>query len=209
MFIDGFDQFLPPAQREVNKGPAAFIPQHLRTEIDTLNSWVYDSVNNGVYKAGFAGSQASYNEHVTRLFQAFDRLEYHLGQTGHYPYLFGNYITESDIRLFTTVVRFDVAYYTLFKCNLKTIRADYPRIHDWVRRLYWSDGPETGGGVFKQTTHFDIVSVHPLTVGVFAHFSLDQTWIFGGRCWQWGCTRYTHWTCSSYHAFVKDWRPVL
>ncbi|KAF2680202.1 glutathione S-transferase [Lentithecium fluviatile CBS 122367] len=155
MFFDGFDQFLSPERREANKGVAAFVPPHLRTEIDTLNAWVYDAVNNGVYKAGFASSQAAYNEHVTRLFQALDRLEYHLSQPGHYPYLFGSYITEADIRLYTTLIRFDVAYYPLFKCNLKMIRLDYTRLHAWLRRLYWSVGSETGGGVFKGTTHFD------------------------------------------------------
>lgn len=158
MFFDGFDQFLPPEMREANKGPASFIPDALRPQIDQLNAWVYDNINNGVYKAGFATSQAAYIEHVTRLFEAFDKLEHHLVQPGHYPYLFGNYITESDIRLFCTLIRFDVAYYTLFKCNLKMIRTDYPRLHSWMRRLYWNEGPETGGGVFKRTTNFDVVS---------------------------------------------------
>jgi putative glutathione S-transferase len=158
MFFTGFDQFLPTETREDYKGVAAFIPQHLRPEIDKFNAWVHDAVNNGVYKVGFASSQAAYNEHVTRLFQALDRLEYHLSQQGHYPYLFGSYITEPDIRLYTTLVRFDVAYYPIFKCNFKMIRTDYPRLHAWLRRLYWSDGPETGGGIFRITTHFDCVS---------------------------------------------------
>lgn len=158
MFFDGFDQFLPPERREANKGPAAFIPQHLRSEIDTLNAWVYDNVNNGVYKAGFASSQAAYNEHVIRLFQALDRLEDHLSEPGHQPYLFGAYITEADIRLYTTMIRFDISYYTLFKCNLKMIRTDYPHLHAWLRRLYWNEGPETAGGAFKNTTFFEVVS---------------------------------------------------
>ncbi|KAF2637872.1 hypothetical protein P280DRAFT_432921 [Massarina eburnea CBS 473.64] len=156
MFFDSFDHFLPPERREANKGPAAFVPNHLRGEIDSLNAWVYDSVNNGVYKTGFASSQATYNQHVTRLFQAMDRLEYHLSQPGHHPYLFGAYITEADIRLYTTLIRFDVAYYIVFKCNLKMIRLDYPRLHAWLRRLYWNEGPETAGGIFKKTTLFDI-----------------------------------------------------
>lgn len=158
MFSESFDQLLPSHLQEVNKGAAALVPDHLRTEIDILNAWVYDTINNGVYKAGFASSQAAYSEHVTRLFQGLDRLEYHLSQSHHQPYLFGEHITEADIRLYTTLIRFDVAYYTLFKCNLKMIRIDYPRLHDWLRRLYWSKGPETGGGVFKDTTFFDVVS---------------------------------------------------
>jgi putative glutathione S-transferase len=113
-----------------------------------------------VYKVGFATTQAAYNEHVTNLFEALDGLEQHLLQPQHHPYLFGQYITEADIRLFTTLVRFDVAYYTIFKCNTKMIRLDYPRLHDWLRRLYWNDGPETAGGAFQKTTHFELVSCH-------------------------------------------------
>ena len=161
MFIEGFDSLLPLGKREATKGAAAFVPKHLRIEIDQLNAWVYDNINNGVYKVGFATTQAAYNEHVMKLFQAFDKLEQHLSQPFHQPFLFGNYITETDIRLYTTLIRFDVAYYTLFKCNLKMIRTDYPRLHTWLRRLYWSEGPETGNGAFKRTTFFDVVSDEP------------------------------------------------
>jgi putative glutathione S-transferase len=157
MLFDAFDPFLPPERREVDKGVAAFRPAHITTEMDLLNAWVYNTVNNGVYKVGFATSQAAYDEHVGKLFESLDRLEEHLSQPKHYPYLFGQNITDSDIRLYTTLVRFDVAYYTLFKCNKKMIRLDYPRLHAWLRRLYWSDGQETGGGVFRTTTHFDVV----------------------------------------------------
>lgn len=160
--ISGFDHLLPIEQREANKGPAALIPDSLRSEIDELNSWVYDTVNNGVYKIGFATSQATYEEHITKLFQSLDRLEHHLSEPGHHPYLFGHYITEADILLYTTIIRFDAAYYTLFKCNVKMIRMDYPRLHAWVRRLYWSDGPETAGGAFKNSTHFEVVSLYLL-----------------------------------------------
>lgn len=157
MLFEAFDPLLPVERQEANKGSAAFLPAHLETEINSLNSWVYDTINNGVYKVGFATSQQAYNEHVTKLFQSMDRLEDHLTHIEHYPYLFGRYITEADIRLFTTLIRFDIAYYTMFKCNLKMIRLDYPRLHAWLRRLYWSDGPETAGGAFKNTTHFDLV----------------------------------------------------
>lgn len=157
--MSGFDHLLPDEQREVTKGPAALLPASLQSEIDELNSWVYDTVNNGVYKIGFATSQAAYDEHIAKLFQSLDRLEHHLSQPGHSPYLFGRYITEADILLYPTIVRFDAAYYTLFKCNIKMIRRDYPRLHEWVRRLYWSEGPETNGGAFKTTTHFEVVSL--------------------------------------------------
>lgn len=167
IFFEAFDHLLPPNLREATKGAAAFIPRYLRSDIDLLNSWVYDTINNGVYKVGFATSQTAYNEHVVKLFQSLDRLEYHLSQPQHYPYLFGQYITEADIRLYTTLIRFDVAYYTLFKCNMKMIRHDYPRLHAWLRRLYWSEGPETGGGVFRSTTHFDVVSTSLVTFSDF------------------------------------------
>ncbi|KAF1972213.1 hypothetical protein BU23DRAFT_468437 [Bimuria novae-zelandiae CBS 107.79] len=157
MFIEGFDELLPLERREASKGPAAFIPNHLRSQIDELNAWVYDLINNGVYKVGFATTQADYSEHVVKLFQAFDKLEHYLSQPVHQPFLFGNYITEADIRLFTTMIRFDVAYYTLFKCNLKMIRTDYPRLHTWLRRVYWNEGAESGGGVFRRTTAFDVI----------------------------------------------------
>ncbi|KAF3042161.1 hypothetical protein E8E12_007831 [Didymella heteroderae] len=157
ILTNSFDHLLPLEKREVNKGAAAFVPTHLEKEINELNSWVFDTVNNGVYKIGFATSQAAYNEHITKLFQSLDRLEAHLSDPGHYPYLFGQHITEADIRLYTTLIRFDVAYYALFKCNIKMIRMDYPRLHEWLRRLYWDEGPETAGGVFKNTTQFEVI----------------------------------------------------
>jgi putative glutathione S-transferase len=156
MLFSTFDEFLPAERREANKGASAFIPRHLQSDINSLNEWVYDTVNNGVYKAGFASSQALYNEHVVKLFQSLDRLEDHLSQPKHQPYLFGLYLTESDIRLYTTLIRFDAVYYLLFKCNLKMIRTDYPLLHTWLRRLYWSEG----NGVFKNTTRFECVSAH-------------------------------------------------
>jgi glutathionyl-hydroquinone reductase len=157
MFFEGFDQLLPPERREAMR-PDPLLPKHLRSEIDELNSWVYETVNNGVYKAGFARSQAAYDDAIVRLFDSLDRLEAHLGDPQHQPYLFGETITEADIRLFTTLVRFDVAYHTLFKCNIKMIRMDYPRLHDWLRRLYWDESPRTAGGAFKSTTDFSAVS---------------------------------------------------
>lgn len=202
MFIDVFDQFLPPERQEASKGPAALIPTNLRNDIDHLNAWVYDSINNGVYKVGFANNQAKYNEHVLNLFQALDRLEQHLTQSKHQPFLFGAHVTDADIRLYTTLIRFDMAYYTMFKCNLKMIRTDYPHLHAWLRRLYWSEGPETGGGVFKRTTLFDVVSatdsVDPLFGLTF--FFLDQTRIFVYHDGQW---RGAHWADSEYYAVVR------
>ncbi|KAF2854180.1 hypothetical protein T440DRAFT_486779 [Plenodomus tracheiphilus IPT5] len=156
MLIDAFDHLLPEDKRESSKGKAALRPAHLLAEIDELNDWVYDTVNNGVYKVGLTKSPAAYTEHLTRLFQSLDRLEDHLSKPEHQPYLFGPYLTEADVRLYTTAIRFDVAYYPFFQCNLKMIRLDYPHLHDWLRRLYWDDGASTNGGVFRKTTNFDV-----------------------------------------------------
>jgi putative glutathione S-transferase len=159
MFYTEFDAFIPEHLREASKGDKGLLPEHLREEIEAMNEWVYDDLNNGVYKTGFAQSQEAYEEHVYPVFKALDRLEEHLGQPGHGSYLFGDHITEADIRAYTTILRFDVAYVTIFKCNLKMIRYDYPRLHDWLRNLYWDKSRTTNGGAFKSTVDFQAVCV--------------------------------------------------
>ncbi|KAF2268078.1 hypothetical protein CC78DRAFT_558624 [Lojkania enalia] len=156
MLYTEFDSFLPEEMRESTKGENGIFPPHLRAEIEAMNAWVYDTINNGVYKAGFATSQAAYEEHVYPIFESLDRLEEHLSQPGHSPYLFGDNITEADIRLYPTIARFDVAYFTIFRCNLKMIRYEYPRIDKWLRTLYWDEGEKTNGGAFKKTTTFRV-----------------------------------------------------
>jgi putative glutathione S-transferase len=120
-----------------------------------MNAWTYPNLNNGVYRAGFATSQPAYDAAVTSVFAALDRLESHLS-TSPGPYLFGAHITDADIRVYTTIIRFDVAYFTIFKCNLRMIRYEYPRLHAWVRGLYWADGRV--GRAFRGTVDFDAVS---------------------------------------------------
>ncbi|MFC0339113.1 putative glutathione S-transferase [Kushneria avicenniae] len=107
-------------------------PAPLREEIDRINDEVYDRVNNGVYKAGFATEQKVYEKHVTALFEMLDRLEALLEER---RYLAGEYLTEADIRLFTTLVRFDSVYYSHFKCNLNRIE-DYSALSSYLRELY-------------------------------------------------------------------------
>ncbi|CAG2156775.1 Glutathionyl-hydroquinone reductase YqjG [Cupriavidus yeoncheonensis] len=116
--------------------PGDYYPAGLRAEIDTVNARIYDTVNNGVYKAGFATSQAAYEEAVWPLFETLDWLEARLATQ---RYLVGNRLTEADIRLFTTLVRFDPVYVGHFKCNLRRI-ADYPALSGFVRDLYQHPG---------------------------------------------------------------------
>ena len=152
MLYAEFDHLLPEHQREANRPGGGLYPEALRGEIDALNDWVYNTVNNGVYKAGFARTQDSYDEHVRTLFASLDRLEAQLAGHGK-PFLLGAHLTEADVRLYTTLARFDVAYHSVFMCNLKSVRHDYPRLHAWLRRLYW-DKDESGAvrAAFHRTT---------------------------------------------------------
>src|SRR5713101_4344242 len=109
-----------------------FYPAPLRGEIDRINEQVYTNVNNGVYRCGFARSQAAYEEAYDALFATLDEIEARLGRQ---RYLVGNHITEADWRLFPTLARFDVAYFSLFKCNRNRI-ADYPNLLNYMRELY-------------------------------------------------------------------------
>jgi len=113
-----------------------YYPEPLRKEIDSLNDRIYDTLNNGVYKCGFATTQEAYNEAITPLFDTLDFLDERLSSN---RYLTGNTITEADWRLFTTLVRFDPVYVGHFKCNLKRI-ADYDNLSGYVRDLYQQPG---------------------------------------------------------------------
>ncbi|MCJ8509492.1 glutathione S-transferase family protein [Rhizobium lemnae] len=113
-----------------------FYPSSLRTEIDALNAHIYDAVNNGVYKAGFATTQAAYEENVTALFTMLDELDRRLRSQ---RYLFGSRLTEADWRLFTTLVRFDPVYVGHLKCNIRRT-ADYPALSGYLRDLYQHPG---------------------------------------------------------------------
>ena len=117
------------------RGPDTY-PQALRGAIDAVNHEVYEHVNNGVYKAGFARSQAAYEEAVTALFDTLDELEQRLSRQ---RYLAGGRITEADWRLFTTLARFDPVYVGHFKCNLRRL-VDYPSLWAYARELYQQPG---------------------------------------------------------------------
>jgi glutathionyl-hydroquinone reductase len=109
-----------------------FYPKELRAEIDRLNEVIYANVNNGVYRCGFAKSQAAYEAAYDGLFATLDELEARLSRQ---RYLLGRRVTEADWRLFPTLVRFDVAYFSLFRCNRQRI-ADYPNLLNYMRDLY-------------------------------------------------------------------------
>jgi putative glutathione S-transferase len=113
-----------------------FYPEPLRNEIDRLNDRIYPAVNNGVYRAGFATSQGAYEEAFHEVFAELDALESLLSEK---RYLAGEYLTEADVRLFTTLIRFDAVYHGHFKCNLRRI-ADYPNLSNWVREMYQLPG---------------------------------------------------------------------
>lgn len=124
-------------------------PEPLRKEIDTLNDVIFHDVNNGVYKCGFARSQEAYEEAYDVLFTRLDELEERLATK---RFLFGDYITDSDVRLYATLARFDVAYYTAFKTNRNRI-VDFPNLWGYLRDLYQTPG-------FGDTTDFHGIKVH-------------------------------------------------
>jgi glutathionyl-hydroquinone reductase len=139
---------LPGVRKDVQ-----LVPKHLEAKIDEANPWIYDGLNNGVYKSGFATSQAAYDRAVAGVFATLDRVEGILKAVPG-PYFFGDELTETDVRLYTTVVRFDPVYHQHFKCNLRDIRSGYPAVHRWLRHLYW-DIP-----AFRETTQFEHIKWH-------------------------------------------------
>ena len=134
---------------DVGANQPVFCPENLREEIDAVNEFVYDNVNNGVYKAGFATTQEAYETAVTDLFAALDRLEMRLASR---RYLVGTTITEADWRLFTTLLRFDPVYVGHFKCNLRRV-VDYPHLWGYLRELYQVPG-------VAETVHMDHIKAH-------------------------------------------------
>ena len=126
-----------------------YYPEHAQDEINEVNDWIYRDINNGVYRAGFATTQAAYESAVHAVFEALDKVELRLSTQ---RYLLGNQLTEADWRLFTTLIRFDAAYVGHFKCNKKRI-ADYPSLSNYLRDLYQHEG-------IANTVDIDYIKAH-------------------------------------------------
>ncbi|APA12813.1 hypothetical protein sscle_10g075830 [Sclerotinia sclerotiorum 1980 UF-70] len=148
MFYTEFDDIIAPEYKNVDLFPA-----NLQKEIEATNEWTYNDINNGVYKSGFATKQEAYDKAVTELFTSLDRVEKHLSENEG-PYYHGKKITEADIRLYVTIIRFDVVYVQHFKTNIRDIRSGYPYIHKWLRNLYWNVP------AFGETTEFTHIKNH-------------------------------------------------
>ncbi|KAL8692721.1 MAG: hypothetical protein Q9218_002310 [Villophora microphyllina] len=148
MFYTEFDDILPEKYKKID-----LFPKDLQQEIEGVNDWTYNDINNGVYKSGFAQTQEAYEKALHPLFTALDRAEAHLAAHAS-PYYFGSHITEADVRLYTTIIRFDSVYVQHFKCNIRDIRSGYPALHKWMRKLYW-DEP-----AFGETTVFKHIKKH-------------------------------------------------
>ncbi|GJC96970.1 ubiquitin-activating enzyme e1 1 [Colletotrichum higginsianum] len=150
MLYTEFDDLVDKKYQQVD-----LYPEALRVQIDETNEWTYDKINNGVYKSGFATTQEAYERNVVALFEALDKAEAQLKSVHEKgPYYFGKDITEADIRLFVTIIRFDPVYVQHFKCNIRDIRSGYPYIHKWMRNLYWNVP------AFKDTTQFEHIKWH-------------------------------------------------
>ena len=148
MLYTEFDDIIPEKYKKI-----ALFPENLQSEIEATNDWTYNDINNGVYKSGFATTQSAYETAVHPLFNSLDRVEEHLSKNAN-PYYFGENITEADVRLYTTIVRFDPVYVQHFKCNVRDIRSGYPAIHQWLRNLYWTVP------AFGETTQFEHIKKH-------------------------------------------------
>lgn len=126
--------------------PLCLRPRELEPDIDRANAWIYKALNNAVYRAGFAQSQQAYDEAVRTVFLTLDTLERHLAD---HRYYFGRMITETDVRLFPTLVRFDSIYHILFKCSLRRL-TDYPNLWAYARDLFGQTG-------FAETVDFNLM----------------------------------------------------
>jgi putative glutathione S-transferase len=145
---------------DVGASGPRFCPPELESDIDAVNTFVYGSINNGVYKCGFATTQEAYEEAVKKLFAALGQIDLRLSGS---RYLVGETLTEADWRLFTTLLRFDPVYVGHFKCNIKRL-VDYPNLWAYTRELYQVPG-------VAETVNFDHIKDHYYR----SHHSINPT----------------------------------
>jgi len=157
IFNSAFNHLIP-----AEKAALDFYPEDLRSRIDEVNTWIYPNINNGVYRSGFATTQEAYTVAVHDVFDALDKVEKLLEGK---EYLVGDRLTEADIRLWVTIIRFDPVYVGHFKCNFRTIRDGYPAIDLWLRKLYWKND------AFKSSTDFNHIKTHYY----WSHASINPT----------------------------------
>lgn len=148
------------AFNEITGDDQDFYPEHLHDDIATMNALVYDNINNGVYRCGFATSQQAYEQAYTSLFDALDQIENRLSQQ---LYLAGDELTEADWRLFTTLIRFDSVYHGHFKCNRQRLE-DFPALSNYLRALYQCSG-------VADTVNFQHIKRHYY----FSHIMINPT----------------------------------
>lgn len=158
----GFDSILDDEYKNLN-----FYPDNLAAEIDEMGEWIQTDINTGVYKAGFAPNQETYDKNVVPLFKALNRIEEVIQKNGG-SYVLGSEMTELDLRLYPTICRFDAVYVQHFKCNLGTIRHDYPVLNAWLKHLYW----EVKG--FKESTDFKHIKENVRILYIFDEWILTM-----------------------------------
>lgn len=147
-------------------------PEALRGEIDAVNEWTYPCINNGVYRAGFAQAQAAYESAFNDVFSGLDRVEAILAER---RYLAGDVLTEADIRLFMTLIRFDPVYVVYFKCNKRFI-SQYPNIREYTKELYQTDGIKRSVNMYHiKVLPLDLPSVLPMLTGHRRVLNVDRT----------------------------------
>ncbi|KAJ5234332.1 uncharacterized protein N7469_003500 [Penicillium citrinum] len=153
---NAFNEFLEPSLSSID-----LYPIHLRARIEEITPWMQSHVNAGVYKAGFASTQEDYDKYIIPVFAALNKLERLIAENGG-PFILGKEFTELDIRLYATIIRFDTVYVQHFKCNLGTIRHDYPVLNNWLKKVYWDVSAAKDSTDFKHIkenytkSHYDI-----------------------------------------------------
>ena len=185
MLNTAFNHFLPEGSKERELD---FYPPDLRSQIDDINPWLMSDLNEGVYKAGFAGTQADYEKNAKIVFKTLDRLE-SMFKDHNGRYVLGNRTTELDIKLYNTLVRFDTIYVQHFKLTIGTIRHNYPFLTRFLKHMYWKVK-----GV-KETTNFkhikenyskSHVDINPKSITPLGPFPEVEEWTEEDEDWRKG-----------------------